>query len=47
NWMPPLLPQDFVPPVDLPWPDYVTDSSGQRGWYLPTPHAVSGRQPID
>lgn len=29
---PPLLPRDFAPPVDLAWPDYSTDPSGQRGW---------------
>ncbi len=31
--MPPLLPPDFEPPIDLPWPDYRVDrGSGARRW---------------
>lgn len=31
--MPALLPADFVPPIELPWPDYRLDrASGQRWW---------------
>jgi len=30
RWVAPLLPRDFVPPVDLRWPDYVV---------IPTPHS--------
>ncbi len=28
--VPPLLPADFEPPIDLPWPDYRTDLSGSH-----------------
>ncbi|WP_347351155.1 amidohydrolase [Intrasporangium sp.] len=28
----PLLPADFEPPVDLPWPEYVRDRDGTRRW---------------
>jgi aminobenzoyl-glutamate utilization protein B len=36
NWIPPLLHKDFYPPIDLPWPEYV---STQRGfeWSLTKP----------
>ena len=34
KWVPPLLPKDFVPPVDLPWPEYVTTVRGTE-WILP------------
>jgi aminobenzoyl-glutamate utilization protein B len=36
KWVPPLLPKDFYPPIDLPWPEYV---STQRGfeWSLTKP----------
>jgi aminobenzoyl-glutamate utilization protein B len=30
----PLLPADFAPPVDLPWPEYVTTARGYE-WVLP------------
>lgn len=36
TWVPPLLPRDFVPPVDLAWPEYVETARG-REWHLPTP----------
>lgn len=29
---PPLLPADFTPPMDLPWPEYVRDQLGNRRW---------------
>lgn len=29
---PPLLPVDFTPPMDLPWPEYVRDRDGTRRW---------------
>lgn len=38
DWVPPLLDEEFVPPVDLPWPEYV-ERNGTREWYLPTPQA--------
>ncbi|MEU8195398.1 hypothetical protein AB0C10_16605 [Microbispora amethystogenes] len=31
----PLLPRDFAPPVELPWPEYVTTARGFE-WQLPT-----------
>jgi aminobenzoyl-glutamate utilization protein B len=36
KWIPPLLPKDFYPAIDLPWPEYV---STQRGfeWSLTKP----------
>lgn len=36
DWVGPLLPADFQPPVDLPWPEYVDTPRG-REWTLPTP----------
>jgi len=35
KWVEPLLPSDFQPPVDLPWPEYVETVRG-REWVLPT-----------
>jgi aminobenzoyl-glutamate utilization protein B len=37
----PLLPADFVPPVDLRWPEYVTTARGEE-WCIPTPFAGTG-----
>ena len=37
RWVAPLLPQDFVPPVDLRWPEYVVTPRGEE-WWIPTPH---------
>ena len=34
--MPPLLPKDFYPPIDLPWPEYVTTQRGLE-WSLTKP----------
>ena len=36
TWVAPLLPRDVIPPVDLPWPEYVETPRG-REWHLPTP----------
>jgi aminobenzoyl-glutamate utilization protein B len=36
NWVPPLLPKDFYPPIDLPWPEYVTTQRGFE-WSLTKP----------
>ncbi len=36
KWVPPLLPSDFKPPVDLKWPEYIKTERGEE-WYLPTP----------
>lgn len=44
QWMAPLLPKDFVPAVDLPWPDYITNASGETAWCLPTPSSTASRQ---
>ena len=35
-WVAPLLPKDFYPPIDLPWPEYVTTARGQE-WSLTKP----------
>jgi aminobenzoyl-glutamate utilization protein B len=40
-WVPPLLPADFDPPVDLRWPEYVTTPRGEE-WCIPTPHVGTG-----
>jgi aminobenzoyl-glutamate utilization protein B len=37
QWVAPLLPRDFVPPIDLRWPEYVTTPRGEE-WWIPTPH---------
>ena len=37
RWVAPLLPRDFVPPVDLRWPEYVTTPRGEE-WWIPTPN---------
>jgi aminobenzoyl-glutamate utilization protein B len=36
QWVAPLLPPDFTPPIDLPWPEYVETVRG-REWHLPAP----------
>lgn len=36
KWVPPLLPKDFYPPIDLPWPEYVTTQRGYE-WSLTKP----------
>ncbi len=36
KWVPPLLPKDFYPPIDLPWPEYVTTQRGFE-WSLTRP----------
>jgi len=36
KWVPPLLPKDFYPPIDLPWPEYVTTQRGFE-WSLTKP----------
>jgi len=41
DWQPPLLDDDFVPPTDLPWPEYVETPRG-REWSLSTPHEEAG-----
>lgn len=41
NWLPPLLDEDFVPPTDLPWPEYVETPRG-REWSLATPNKEVG-----
>jgi aminobenzoyl-glutamate utilization protein B len=37
RWVAPLLPNDFSPPIDLRWPEYVTTPRGEE-WWLPTPN---------
>lgn len=41
QWVGPLLPADFDPPVDLRWPEYVTTARGDE-WTFPTPHHGTG-----
>lgn len=41
EWVGPLLPPDFDPPVDLRWPEYVTTERGEE-WCIPTPQAGTG-----
>lgn len=41
DWVGPLLPPDFDPPVDLRWPEYVTTPRGEE-WTFPTPHHGTG-----
>jgi aminobenzoyl-glutamate utilization protein B len=41
DWVGPLLPADFLPPVDLRWPEYVMTERG-REWCFPTPHEGTG-----
>ena len=36
KWVPPLLHEDFYPPIDLPWPEYVTTQRGFE-WSLTKP----------
>ena len=36
QWVAPLLPKDFKPPVDLRWPEYIETERGQE-WWIPTP----------
>lgn len=38
----PLLPADFEPPIDLPWPEYHTTARGYE-WVLPTTSNVGER----
>lgn len=35
RWVEPLLPEDFVPPVDLRWPEYIQTVRGTE-WWIPT-----------
>jgi aminobenzoyl-glutamate utilization protein B len=37
KWVAPLLPRDFVPPIDMRWPEYVSTPRGEE-WWIPTPH---------
>jgi aminobenzoyl-glutamate utilization protein B len=41
EWVGPLVDDDFVPPTDLPWPEYVETVRG-REWSLPTPDPEAG-----
>jgi aminobenzoyl-glutamate utilization protein B len=46
EWVGPLLPPDFDPPVDLRWPEYVTTERGEE-WCIPTPRiGTGGGEPI-
>jgi aminobenzoyl-glutamate utilization protein B len=41
HWVAPLLPKDVAPPIDLPWPEYVSTCRGEE-WCFPTPTAGFG-----
>jgi aminobenzoyl-glutamate utilization protein B len=41
KWLGPLLPPDFLPPVDLRWPEYVSTERGEE-WWIPTPRSDAG-----
>lgn len=41
KWVAPLLPNDFDPPVDLRWPEYIRTVRGEE-WWIPAPHSGSG-----
>lgn len=43
RWVPPLLPKDFIPPIDLRWPEYVQTVRGEE-WWIPTPHPDLAKQ---
>ncbi len=36
DWVAPLLPADFPPPVELRWPEYVQTDRGEQ-WWIPAP----------
>ncbi|HXF83169.1 MAG TPA: amidohydrolase, partial [bacterium] len=42
RWIPPQLPPDFVPPIDLRWPEYITTERGLE-WWIPTPRMPQGK----
>jgi aminobenzoyl-glutamate utilization protein B len=35
SWVPPLLSADYVPPIELRWPEYITTERGEE-WTVPT-----------
>lgn len=37
KWVPPLLSEDFYPPIDLPWPEYVQTVRGTEWNLMPKP----------
>lgn len=41
KWVPPQLEKDFVPPVDLRWPEYIQTVRGEE-WWIPTPDPRAG-----
>jgi aminobenzoyl-glutamate utilization protein B len=41
KWVAPLLPRDFIPPVDLRWPEYINTVRGEE-WWIPTPNPKAG-----
>ncbi len=43
RWVAPLLPKDFEPPVDLPWPEYVETRCAATNGCLPTPTGFGER----
>ncbi len=41
EWVAPLLPKGFAPPVDMRWPEYIQTVRGEE-WWIPTPESGSG-----
>ena len=35
KWRAPLLPPDIKPPIDFPWPEYISTARGEE-WWIPT-----------
>lgn len=42
KWVAPLLPQDFVAPVDFRWPEYVQTVRGED-WWIPSPQRFANQ----
>lgn len=42
NWVPPQLPDGTKPPIDFPWPEYVTTPRGTE-WWIPTPSSTQDK----
>lgn len=41
RFVPPLLPKDFVPPIDYRWPEYQTTARGEEWWIPHSPELAS------
>ncbi|WP_137391081.1 amidohydrolase [Rhodoligotrophos defluvii] len=43
QWVAPLLPKDFAPPVHYRWPEYIDTVRGSGEWTIPTSEPVLGK----